>query len=171
MFQALQVVTVMLVAVAMALALAHALELPGKLRLDKDAYLAVQTIYYPGFTIGGIAEILGLLATLVLAFLAPRGSAAAWLSFGAFVAMTAMHAVYWLVTHPVNNFWLKDFNLKGAGAGFFALGARAPGPDGQSVDWTALRDRWEYSHVARAALGLVGLVMVVTALVLWPVSA
>jgi len=47
------VVTVFLVAVAMALALSHALELPGKMRLDKQTYLAMQPIYYPGFTIGG----------------------------------------------------------------------------------------------------------------------
>jgi hypothetical protein len=37
----------------MALSLAHALEFPGKLRLGKDAYLAVQQIYYPGFTFDG----------------------------------------------------------------------------------------------------------------------
>jgi hypothetical protein len=52
MFLTLQVVTVFLVAVAMSLALAHALELPGKMRLDKETYMAVQTIYYPGFTFG-----------------------------------------------------------------------------------------------------------------------
>jgi hypothetical protein len=50
---ALQVVTVLLIATTMSLALAHVLELPGKLRLDQQTYLAVQTIYYPGFTIGG----------------------------------------------------------------------------------------------------------------------
>jgi hypothetical protein len=53
MFCVLQVLTVILVAVAIALALAHALELPGKMRLSKDAYYAMQPIYYPGFTIGG----------------------------------------------------------------------------------------------------------------------
>jgi hypothetical protein len=36
MFDILQVLTVLLVAVAMALALAHALELPGKMRLTFD---------------------------------------------------------------------------------------------------------------------------------------
>jgi hypothetical protein len=56
----------MLVAVAMALPLSHALELPGKMRLSKDQYLGMQPIYYPGFTIGGIAEPLGLLATFNL---------------------------------------------------------------------------------------------------------
>lgn len=54
MFQVLQVVTILLVAVAMAMALAHALELPGKLRLSKEAYFTTQSIYYPGFTLGGM---------------------------------------------------------------------------------------------------------------------
>jgi hypothetical protein len=29
------------------------------------------------------------------------------------------------------------------------------------VDWTAARDRWEYSHVARAALGAVSFIALV----------
>jgi hypothetical protein len=60
----------------MALSLAHALELPGKMRLGKDAYLSVQTIYYPGFTIGGIAEPLGILALIALLVFVPLGAAA-----------------------------------------------------------------------------------------------
>ena len=43
---ALKVATVFLVSVDMATSLAHALEFPGKLRLDERTYLAVQTIYY-----------------------------------------------------------------------------------------------------------------------------
>jgi len=43
----LQVMTLLLVAVTMALALAQALEFPGKLRLDRRAYYAMQPIYYP----------------------------------------------------------------------------------------------------------------------------
>jgi hypothetical protein len=103
MLQVLQILTVFLFAIAMALALAHALELPGKLRLAKEQYLAVQPIYYPGFTIGGAAEPLGLLMTLTLLFWMPRGSAAFWLTIGAFVSLLAMHANYWLLTHSVNN--------------------------------------------------------------------
>jgi hypothetical protein len=56
MVDALQILSVILVAVAMVPALAHALELPGKLRLTRDAYFAIQPIYYPGFTIAGISE-------------------------------------------------------------------------------------------------------------------
>jgi hypothetical protein len=37
MFLTLQVLSVCLAAVAMSLALAHTLELPGKMRLDKEA--------------------------------------------------------------------------------------------------------------------------------------
>ncbi len=59
----------------MALTLAHALELPGKLRLSKEQYLEVQPIYYPGFTIGGIAEPAGLLALFILLFYLPDRAA------------------------------------------------------------------------------------------------
>ena len=56
MTDVLQVLSLVLIVLAMVPALAHALELPGKLRLTKDAYLAVQPIYYPGFTVAGISE-------------------------------------------------------------------------------------------------------------------
>jgi hypothetical protein len=48
-----------------------------------------------------------------------------------------MQVVYWLVTHPINRFWLKGRDLP----------------------------RWEYSHVLRAcfaAFGLVSLAIAVT---------
>ena len=147
----------------MALALAHALELPGKLRLSKEEYLGVQAIYYPGFTIGGIAEPAGLLAILVLLFLIPGGTTPFWLTAGAFAALLAMHAAYWMLTHPVNNFWLKDFKLKGLGARFFAVGGPRQAGDDTALDWTVLRDRWEYSHVVRAVLGLISLALLATA--------
>lgn len=152
MFRCLQVVSVLLVAVAMALALAHALELPGKLRLDKDAYLAVQQIYYPGFTIGGVSEIAGIIALVALTFGSTSDNARLWWTFVALVALVAMHATYWVVTHPVNNFWLKDVNLTGFGATFFSTFT-----GDISGDWTKLRDTWEYSHVARAVFGMLSL--------------
>jgi len=46
------------------------------LRLDKDTYKAVQSIYYPGFTIGGaIGEAGGTLALIRLLLLTPGASA------------------------------------------------------------------------------------------------
>lgn len=159
MLQVLQVLTVLLVAVALTASLAHALELPGKLRLAKEAYLAVQPIYYPGFTWAGAGEF-GALAALLLLTIFTRGTAF-WLTLGALVCLACAHAIYWLFTHPVNNFWLKDVALKGFGRGFFSFAAQRD----EAPDWRALRDRWEYSHVARAAFALAGFTLLITAIV------
>ena len=76
MYFLLQVTTAFLACVTFALSLAHALELPGKLRLDKETYCAVQTIYYPGFTVGGFAEVLSVIAAAALLLMTPTQSAA-----------------------------------------------------------------------------------------------
>jgi hypothetical protein len=73
-----------------------------------------------------------------------------------------MHAIYWVLIHPVNNFWLKDTDLQGAGKTFFALGTGERAQTGQ-MDWTYLRDRWEYSHAVRAGLAMLALVLLVSA--------
>jgi len=166
MFLALQVVSVFLVAVAMALALAHALELPGKVRLDKSTYIAMQPVYYPGFTTGaGVGEGGGMIATAALLLLTPWQSEAFWWTLTALVALVAMHAVYWVFTHPVNKFWVRDQELGGFGKGFFAIGLarRAAAAGGHEDDWKRLRNRWEYSHVWRAVLASISLASLVTA--------
>jgi len=163
MFHTLQVLALVLVAVAMALALAHALELPGKLRVSKDTYLAIQPIYYPGFTIGGISEPVGLFVLLLLMTQTPITTLPFWLTLGAFLALAAMHALYWFAVHPVNNFWLKDFHLQGAGAAFFLVDPLRRRGGTSNPDWTALRDQWEYAHLLRAVLGLLSLTLLATA--------
>ena len=115
MVRFVEVLAVVLVAIAMALTLAHALELPGKLRLDKEQYFAVQTIYYPGFTIGGIAEILGILVLALLLYLTPFGGTRFLWTLSAFLLLVAVHAIYWVFTHPVNNFWLRRRGALGTG--------------------------------------------------------
>src|SRR5205823_4785915 len=73
MIAALQFLCAVASAVAMSLALAHALELPGKLRLGREQYLAVQAIYYPGFTIGGVAEPLTIITLGAWLLMLPAG--------------------------------------------------------------------------------------------------
>ena len=163
---ALEVVTVLLVAVTMSLALAHALEFPGKLRLNQQTYLAVQTIYYPGFTIGGISEPLAIVATTILLIATPRGQAEfSWVLVALF-AVIAMQVVFWLVTQPTNRFWLKNEQLSAAGSKFFSIDRTKQSPERESAnpDWTQLRNWWEYSHIARAALSGIALVALVTAI-------
>jgi hypothetical protein len=163
MLQVLQVLAVALVAVGLAMVLGHALELPGKLRLPRETYIAVQSIYYPGFTIGAVfGEFGAMVATLVLVIVTPFGGPDFWLTLAAFVALLIMHGLYWVLIHPVNKFWLKDQQLQGAGAAFFGIGGR-DAPDSAGQDWTVLRDRWEYAHVARAAFAMLGLVLLATA--------
>ena len=163
MFSVLQVLTVILVAVAMALALAHALELPGKMRLTKDAYCAMQPIYYPGFTIGGgVGEAGGMISTIILLFLTPVRSADFWLTLVGLLGLIGMQAVYWLFTHPVNKFWLQDEKLSGFGSSFFSFGTSKE--ETRPVRWTELRDRWEYSHVVRAGFAFVSLLALLIAI-------
>jgi hypothetical protein len=159
MHRLLQVIAVVLVAVAMALSLAHALELPGKMRLDKATYIAVQRIYYPGFTIGGAAEPAGILALIVLLAVVHSSGARLWWTLAALAALVLAHGVYWFVTHPVNSFWTRDIPLTGIGATFFSTFV-----GDVSGDWARLRDVWEYSHVARSGLAILSLVFLLLAL-------
>jgi hypothetical protein len=161
MVRVLQILSIVLASIAMALSLAHALEYPGKRRLDRDTYLKVQAIYYPGFTIGGAGEPLALITVFALLLFTRYATAAFWLTAAAFVGIALAHAIYWAVTHPTNKVWLQDERLGSAGVAFFATGGAMP-----RHEWTVLRDRWEYSHVARAVLTLLSLIALVTAVVL-----
>jgi hypothetical protein len=161
MLAVLQVVATMLVALAAVPSVAHALELPGKLYLDKQTYYAVQPIYYPGFTFAGFAEPAAILAIALLAWFTPVGTLGFWLVLIALAGMIAMHAIYWALIHPVNNFWIAGRALNTAGAAFFGFGSKR---EGWNPDWTELRDRWEYSHLARAIITSVSLLALVIAL-------
>jgi len=74
MLQILQLLTVMIVAAVLALGLAHARELPGKQRFPNERYLALQRIYYPGFTYVVSTEPVSLLMILLLLLVTPAGS-------------------------------------------------------------------------------------------------
>jgi len=98
-----------------------------------------------------------MLATAILLFVTPEGTPF-WLVMAALALLLLAHALYWLLTHPVNKVWLKKRELGGAGASFFdAGGGSAP------MEFKAARDRWEYSHVARAACALTALALIATA--------
>jgi hypothetical protein len=154
----LQILAIMLAAVTMGLALAHALELPGKLRLDREHYLATQTIYYPGFTLGGLAEVGSILAVGALLVMTATGSVQFWLMAGALAALIAVQAIFWLLTQPVNRYWLQTTQLSPAATRFFRAGDAAP-----QGEWTAMRDRWERSHVLRAIAAVLALTLLTSA--------
>lgn len=160
MITILSVATLFLVAVTMGLSLAHALEFPGKLRLDEPTYRAVQAIYYPGFTTGGlVGEFGGMLALAALLILTPTAGERFWWTCVALGFLVIGHVTYWVVTHPVNAAWLKDTDLAGISKTFFGLFSA---PD---ADWQHMRNVWEYSHVARAGLHIFGFLSMTMALI------
>lgn len=170
MVHVMQILTIMLVAIAMALSLAHALEFPGKKRLSRDTYVTVQAIYYPGFTVAGGSEPIGIIATVVLLLSTPRESEAFWLTLVALFGLLGMQVVYWMLTHPANKFWLQSGKtmLGNVAGGFFAFdptNRSASRTEGSEMDWKKLRDRWEYSHIARAGLAFVSFFSLVLAIV------
>jgi hypothetical protein len=161
MYVTLSVVTVVLAAITLSLTLAHALEWPGKMRLSREQYLVVQPIYYPGFTIGGGAEPLVIVAVAALLAMTSYGSVQFWLIAGALAALVAMHLIFWVMTQPVNKVWVKDVKLGASASTFFGAGGSLP-----ERDWTELRDRWEHSHLLRAAAAMLGLILLATAVAL-----
>jgi hypothetical protein len=76
-----------------------------------------------------------------------------------------MQVVYWTRTHPTNRIWLQTMasNIGKVGGNFFSLEPSHDVSNGTDSDWQRLRDRWEYSHIARAGLALVSFVALVIA--------
>jgi hypothetical protein len=161
---ALKVSSVVFVAVAMAFALAYALEYPGKMRLDRSTYEAMQPIYYPAFAIGGgIGEGLGTILTFALLLSTPNDSDQFnWIA-AAFASLLAMQAVYWTVSRPVKNFWRSSPEaLSPRARRFFGLSAITQSVALKARDklWPGLQQRWEISHIARAFFGFVSVVTI-----------
>jgi hypothetical protein len=154
----LSLVAVFLVAVTMGLSLAHALEFPGKARLAEPTYRAVQAIYYPGFTIGGLIGEFGALIVLpVLLVLTPIGTERFWWTAVSLGFLVLAHLTYWFVTHPVNSSWLKDTDLAGGATVFFGAFSSS------ESNWMRMRNLWEFSHVVRAVLAATSFVALLVA--------
>jgi hypothetical protein len=123
-----------LVALIFGLAFAHAMELPGKLRLDGPTWLTVQQNLYIGFgPLAAVVEPLGVAVTWLLAW-------RLWRRRGFAIAVAAalcvsVGLVEWaLIVAPMNtrlNAWTT---------------ATLP------ADWTACRDQWEFGHILHAIL-------------------
>ncbi|KAA5613317.1 DUF1772 domain-containing protein [Rhodovastum atsumiense] len=137
-------ITIALTALALGPALAHALELPNKIGLSREAYLLVQQIYH-GWALLGIVVILQILLCGVLAWRL-RGRIGGSLVLIAFLCAAGTQVVFWGWTYPAN----------AATAQWTML------PEG----WEALRAQWEYSHAAGAGLNLAALGFLLAAAVI-----
>jgi hypothetical protein len=155
----LKIAATLAVSVVMALSLAHALELPGKRRLTREQYLAVQRIYYPGFTIGGAAEPLSIVLLVALLVWTPGRGAAFWLLLVSLAMLIIVQLLFWTMTQPVNRFWWEKTESGTTTQRLFGTVSGEPVPD-----WKVLRDRWELSHLLRAFAASVAMVLTVIAI-------
>lgn len=135
-------ITLILAALTMGTAYAHALELPAKMHYDATFWTTINQSLYWGFGhIGGAIEgITVFLAAPILTFLVrKRHPTFRWTLAGTICFAFAFFVVFLVFTEPMNR---EIFQWSS-----------------QSVptNWTQVRNQWEYSHVARFVLQLLGL--------------
>lgn len=125
---------------------AHVLELPNKLALPGELWLAVQQQLYRGWgpVLGAPTE-LGALATSGVLAIRHRSSAAARLFLAACLGYLGMLAAFFLLNAPVNA----------------ALSSWVPVT--LPADWARYRLRWEVGHAAAAVLAWISLAALVRA--------
>jgi hypothetical protein len=123
MLDVLQILCLVLVALALVPVLTHALELPGKLLLEGEAYVAVRPRFDTEFSVAGFAERLAVLSAMVLLAVTPREGLSFWLTLVAVVGLLAAHAVRWLFSHPVSDRWERSHVARAglASVSFFVL--------------------------------------------------
>jgi hypothetical protein len=126
-----QFVAILLTAIALVPGGAHLLELPNKIGLDKDHYLAVQVVYR-GWALLGFVLFGALFANLLLAILSRGHRPAMLFAAGATALMLVSLAIFFTWTFPVNQ----------------ATSNWTVAPS----EWRTLRSQWEYSHAANCVV-------------------
>ncbi len=126
--------------------MAHLLELPNKLALNGELWLAVQQHLYRGWGpfLGGPTEI-GALATSVLIAFQHRSSRALGPMLVACIGYAGMLVVFFTLNSPVNT----------------ALASWTPAT--LPADWASYRLRWEIGHAMAALFSVISLAAVMRA--------
>lgn len=139
-------VSLICAALALGLTLAHDLEIPGKEQLSGAEWWRVQQTFYGGFAVvGGVAEVLGLISSGLLAYLLRRQRIGFILALVAVVAFVGMLALFAFGNNPINQ-QVASWR-----------------PETLPATWRAARDAWDRFHAASsvlAALALTSLLIV-----------
>jgi len=129
-------IAILATAIALGGALAHAFEFFSKMRLTREDYFTVQTIYAGWNRLAYILvfELLGIIALIIIY---RQDHSVMWPVVAAFVFLLASQVVFWVWTFPANaatNNWTEQ-----------------PG------NWEQLRQQWEYSHFVGAVFQVLAL--------------
>lgn len=108
----LRFVSVICAALAFGLTFAHDLEIPGKGQLSGAEWWKVQQTFYGGFAVvSGVAEVLGLISSGLLAYLLRKQPTAFILALVAAVSFAGMLAVFAFGNNSLNQqvaFWRPE---------------------------------------------------------------
>jgi hypothetical protein len=125
--------SILLVALTLAPSAAHLLEMPNKIVLAADDYLAVQQIYH-GWALLAVVVFPAILSTAAyVMILHLQRQPYALAAFG-FACLLAGQAIFWMFTYPANQ-----------ETGNWTM---------LPPDWMQLRAQWEYSHATGALFNL-----------------
>jgi hypothetical protein len=131
----LRYTTILFELITLSALMAHLLALPAKMKLTREDYYTVQSIY-SGWAWLGIFEIGALLLTLIWAISEGKKKRTFLFVIIAFIFFSVSLTLFFIFTFPANtatvNWTLKTNN------------------------WQMLRQQWEYSHAARTILNLIG---------------
>jgi hypothetical protein len=133
--------TLLLVALDLGMAVCHALELPAKMLYPASLYLTLHRTLYVAFGApnpGAFIDVGAVLAAVVLVFLARGRRPAFGLTLLGAVCLAAALATWFALVAPANEA-MKSWVI-----------------DAPPADWARMRDQWEYTHLARFAMQLVG---------------
>lgn len=133
-------VTLILTALTMGSAYCHALELPAKMGYNGSLYTTINQSLYWGFGhIGGPIEgVTVFIAAPVLTFLVRKRRPTFKWTLAGTVCLVLAFIVFLIFTEPMNR---EIFQWTA---------------ESLPADWTRVRNQWEYSHVARFILYLLG---------------
>jgi hypothetical protein len=146
MFLWLRIVAVVFVALSMGASFAHVLELPAKLELGGEHYLAVQVIYRFFGSVATVLELGSFLLLLAVTIWGWQRLPAHLMALVATIVFVASVVTWAAVVSPMNS-------------AFTSWTGRVP------ADWTAARDRWEWGHVTVFSMKLVAFVLLLRAVV------
>ena len=133
-------ITLLLAALDTGLAFAHALEMIPKMEYEASQYLLLHRTLYWGFgTIGAFIDVAVLPLTIGLAYKRRHDPASFRPALFAAVCYVLAFVLWVAFVNPANT-QMKAWSL-----------------DSPPENWTTVRDRWEYTHLARFAIQLTGL--------------
>src|ERR1051326_1717860 len=133
-------VSLICAALALGLTLAHDLEIPGKEQLNGAEWLVVQHTFYGGFAVvGGVAEVLGLISSGLLAYLLRRQRTGFILALVAVASFAGMLGLFAFGNNPLN------------------VQVASWRPETLPATWREVRDAWDRFHAASSVLAALAL--------------